>query len=133
MWTFRRAAACGAAVVACRLAISGQAFDLVAVATTLLLVGALVAVPFALALVDPGAMRGRWWLARLGWWPAAGCLVASCSFAPGAAAAWLAVPWLLFTLLIALLGLLHAAERGGGPAAELAIDAGLVFLAVGGA
>ena len=61
MWTFRRAAACGAAVVACRLAISGQAFDLVAVATTLLLVGALVAVPFALALADPGALRGRWW------------------------------------------------------------------------
>jgi uncharacterized protein (UPF0548 family) len=133
MWTFRRAAACGAAVVACQLAISGQALDLIAVATTLLLVGALIAVPLALALADPGAVRGRWHLARLIWLPAGCCLVASCSFAPGPVAAWLAVPWLLFTLFIALLGALHAAERGGGPAAEVAIDAGLVFLAVGGA
>lgn len=133
MWTFRLAAASGAALVVCRLAIAGQALDLVAVATTLLLVGALVAVPLALALVDPGAPRGRWWLARVGWLPAAGCLVASCSFEAGPVAGWLAVPWLLFSLLVALLGALRAAERGGGPAAEVAIDAGLVFLAVGGA
>lgn len=63
--------------------------------------------------------------------PAAALLLASFARAPGAVAGWLSAPWLLLTLLVALLGVLRLGERGGGPV-EVAIDAGLVFLAVGG-
>lgn len=99
--------------------------------------GACVAVPTAVRLADPfvdsGERRsGRWRLLWLAFVPAAIALVLSFRCAAGTAAGWLCVPWLLWTLFVALLGLLRAAERGGGPWAELAIDAGLVYLAIGG-
>lgn len=101
----------------------------------LLLVGAFAAVPWTLRLVERGTVlgAGRFGFARRCCFPAAAALAASQAFAPGALAAALAVPWLLLTLLVALLGMLRAAERGGGPAAELTIDFGLCYLAVGGA
>jgi uncharacterized protein (UPF0548 family) len=98
----------------------------------LLLLGSTVATPLALGLVDPGARRGRFALARWLHVPAAAFLCVSFVLAPGAWAAATSVPWLLFTFGIAVLGVLRFAERGGGPANEIAIDTGLVLLAVGG-
>ena len=42
------------------------------------------------------------------------------------------LPWLLVTGLLGLVGLLRAWDRGGTPWAELAVDAGLIFLPIGG-
>jgi len=101
-----------------------------------LLFGAAVAVPLVLALVDPagacGTPRGRFAVARWLHVPAAACLAAALSLPAGATAGVCTLPWLAFTALVALLGVLRLAARGGGPAGEVAIDAGLVFLAVGG-
>ena len=99
--------------------------------------GAFVVVPAAVRLADPfvdtGARRfGRWRVVWLAWFPAANALFASFQCEVGAMAGLLAAPWLLWTLFVALLGMLRAAERGGGPWAEVAIDAGLVYLAIGG-
>jgi uncharacterized protein (UPF0548 family) len=98
----------------------------------LILIGAAVVAPLALALVDPGARRGRFAVARWMHIPAVVLLTASFLLAPGSAAAALSVPWLAFTFLAALLGALRFLERGGGPASEIAIDTGMVLLAVGG-
>ncbi|MBK8099300.1 MAG: YndJ family transporter [Planctomycetes bacterium] len=99
--------------------------------------GAFIAVPAAVRLADPfvdtGEQRfGRWRVVWLAWFPAATALFASFQSQLGALAGLLAVPWLLWTVFVALLGMLRAAERGGGPWAEVAIDAGLVYLAIGG-
>jgi len=58
--------------------------------------------------------------------------MASLFFGPGALAGLLGLPWLMFTGLVALLGVLRFCERGGGPVHSVAVDAGLVFLVVGG-
>jgi hypothetical protein len=50
----------------------------------------------------------------------------------GLPAAALSLPWLATTGLLALLGLARAWHHRRGPLAELCIDAGLVYLAVGG-
>ncbi|MEE9125693.1 MAG: YndJ family transporter [Planctomycetota bacterium] len=101
----------------------------------LLLWGSLVVVPLAVGLVDPSAVRGqrgRWAVARRLHLPCASLLLGSFLFAPGSAAGLLCLPWLMFTGLVALLGVLRFAERGGGPVHSLAVDAGLAFLVVGG-
>jgi hypothetical protein len=59
-------------------------------------------------------------------------LVFAFALPPGPGAAALTLPWLAFTLLTALLGLLHLRSRGARPGADACIDAGLVYLAVGG-
>ena len=58
------------------------------------------------------------------------CLPAAPPAAPAAAA--LALPWLVFTALVAVLGLSRLWSRGFLPLEELCIDAGLMYLSVGG-
>ena len=108
----------------------------------LLLFGPLVAVPGGLAMVADGqALRGKSLVSSLAL-PAAICAIAGRCFAPGLDAppdaslhylsAGLCLPWLLVTGLVALLGLQRLLKRGLAPIEELAIDAGLLYLPVGG-
>jgi uncharacterized protein (UPF0548 family) len=106
-------------------------------AESLLLLGPLVAVPLGLELVAPGAdsghrLAGRWRVAALLQLPAAALLLVSCGRPPGPVAAALTLPWLACCALVALLGILRLVEQGPRPMGELSVDAGLVFLAVGG-
>ena len=102
-------------------------------AEALLLLGPLVAMPIGLRLAAPESpLTGRWRFASRILWPAAGLLVLSFGLDPGPAAASLALPWLAFTALLALLGALRLAGRGPFPPEELAIDAALMFPIVGG-
>jgi uncharacterized protein (UPF0548 family) len=105
-------------------------------APALVLLGALVVVPLGLALVDDLAELSR----RLGlgsvlpWLHLATALPLLGAFAldTGPSAGLLALPWCGFTGLVALLGLLRLLSPGRAAAAELCLDAGLLFLAVGG-
>ena len=108
----------------------------------LLLFGPLVAVPGGLAMVQGGqVLRGQALLGLLVL-PAAVCAIVGRCLAPelDAAAdgsihylpAALCLPWLLVTGLVALLGLQRILKRGLGPIEETAIDAGLLYLPVGG-
>lgn len=110
-------------------------------ARALLLLAPLVAVPLILGLTPPPGGAGRW--AALPWraavvlqLPAASWLAAAQARPQGGAAALLAVPWLAVTGLVALHGLTRLLGRryrdGGTPLSGLAIDAGLVYVAVGG-
>lgn len=105
-------------------------------ALTLLLVGALVVVPLALPLAEPAAARtarrGRFAVARRLHLGAGALLTVSCVLSPGVTAGLLSLPWLAFTVLIAFFATLRFGARGGGPAGEVAIDAALLFLAIGG-
>lgn len=105
-------------------------------AVFLLLFGSSVTTPMCLGLVDPQrstpVTTGRWRVAGVAHLPAAVLLIAAFALPPGPVAGWLSVPWLLFTGLVAVLGVLRFVSRGGGPWGELARDAGLVFLVVGG-
>jgi hypothetical protein len=102
----------------------------------MLLLAALVIVPLGLGLVAPPETRGR----RAGPWraavrlrlPAALALAASFALPAGAAAALVAAPWLAVCLLAAAHGLLRLA-RGPRGVAEIGPDAGLIYLAIGGA
>jgi hypothetical protein len=60
------------------------------------------------------------------------CALLAGLLAPGPAAAALAVPWLAATLLVGLVGALRLRARGLGPLRELAVDAGMLYLPVGG-
>ena len=101
----------------------------------LLLFGPLLAVPGGLSMVvgqqAPGELRGEGPVVRF-LLPAALCVVVSRWLAPGFPAAALAAPWLLVTGLVALLGLQRIIRRGFFPLAELTVDAGLLYLPVGG-
>ena len=61
------------------------------------------------------------------------CAAASFGPAPGLAAAALTVPWLLFTLAVATVGLGRVLSRSSLNNPSASVDAGLVFLCVGGA
>jgi hypothetical protein len=104
-------------------------------AVALLLLAALVLVPLGLPLVLDGPSR---WEARLARWitlvqlPAAAALLGSFTLDAGALAAMLALPWFLTTALVALVGRLRIGRRGFRPLPELCIDAGLIYLAIGG-
>lgn len=104
----------------------------------LLLFAALVLVPLALEFFaeaeSPVRSTRLLGLANALQLPAALLMVAACWVQPGAGAAALAVPWVIFTLLLAATGLLRV--RQGGLKRELhllAADAALIFSAVGGA
>ena len=108
----------------------------------LLLFGPLVAVPGGLAMEMGGqALRGQALLGLLVL-PAAVCAIAGRCLAPELDApadgsihylpAALCLPWLLVTGLVALLGLQRIFKRGLAPIEETAIDAGLLYLPVGG-
>jgi MFS family permease len=99
----------------------------------LLLLAPLVVVPLGLALAaspdrQPWPWRAAVWLQL----PAALALLGAFALNTGPWAALLAVPWLAVTVLAALHGLVRLRSRGPGPVEELCIDAGLVYLAVGG-
>ena len=108
----------------------------------LLLFGPLVAIPGGLAMVQGGqVLRGQALLGLLVL-PAAVCAIVGRCLAPELDAATdgsihylsavLCLPWLLVTGLVALLGLQRLLKRGLAPIEELAIDAGLLYLPVGG-
>lgn len=105
-------------------------------AVWLLLLSALVLVPMALGLTATPEQQGRHplpWRAAVGLQPPAVlALLAAFALPGGIVAALLAVPWLAVTGLVAWFGLHRLLHRGIRPLEELSIDAGLVFLAVGG-
>ncbi|MCI0393334.1 MAG: YndJ family protein [Chloroflexi bacterium] len=101
-------------------------------AVLLLLLAALVLAPLALRLARPAGPETLWrWIGRLQL-PAALLLVAAFFRPAGPTAAFLTLPWLLATVLVALAGGLNLWVRRLGPAEALCLDAGLVYLAIGG-
>jgi len=106
-------------------------------AAGLLLFGALVVVPLGLALLGDGEERGQVSVSRAGTIffqaSAAVCLAASFSMpAPGPIAAALSLPWLCFTFWIGAIGLLRLLLRVRLRLEDCCLDAGMIFLAVGG-
>src|SRR5262249_26528248 len=102
-------------------------------AEPLVVLGALVVCPLALFVTAP-TDRYPWpWRAAV-WMQFPGALLLLPSFArnPGPIAGSLALPWLLITVLVALFGLLRLLSHWRGQVEEWAIDAGLLYLAVGG-
>ncbi len=101
----------------------------------LLALALLVLVPLLLSLVATPDRFGRHPLtfrAAIALHPiAAGAGVGSLLVPTGATAALLAVPWLLFTGLVALFALARLLPRGLACAEETSLDAGLLYLPVG--
>ncbi|HYY55977.1 MAG TPA: YndJ family protein, partial [Pyrinomonadaceae bacterium] len=114
---------------------SQDPFDL-RIIKALFLLGALVIVPLGLSLVSTPDRRGRhsalYRFALLAQPPCALMVICSYLFEQGLVAALLASGWLIVTALIALYGLVRFLPRGHQRAEEVAIDAGLIYLAVGG-
>lgn len=101
----------------------------------LLLFAILVLVPLALGLVRPddGSMAAALHRIAVGVQPvAAAFAVVSFLLPAGLTAALLALPWLGLTGIVALLGLVRLLSRGLQPREELCVDAGLIYLALGG-
>jgi uncharacterized protein (UPF0548 family) len=67
-----------------------------------------------------------------GQWLCAAILLVSFAFFPGPRAGALALPWFVFTGLVALLGVVCLLTRGHRSASGIATSAGMIFLAVGG-
>ncbi len=109
-------------------------------ARALLLLAALVLVPLALRLLDarqpPGGPRTRLRWAAAAQLPAALLLGGAQLLPPGWRAAALALPWLAVTALLAAAGLERLLDaqrrRSRRPLAELCLDAGLLYILVGG-
>jgi len=101
----------------------------------MLLLASLVVVPLGLGRVAPSDLRDRrvwpWRAAARLQLPAALALILAFARPPGPLAAGLALPWLVVAGLVALSGLLRF-WRGSRRTAEVGLDAGLVYLAVGG-
>lgn len=98
-------------------------------AVVLLLLAVLVLVPLGLSLVDLGAMGHR---ANAFLLPAAISLAASFLLPDGLIASILAVPWLVVTVTLALMGVRKLLEGQLIFSPKLAISAGLIYLPVGG-
>jgi hypothetical protein len=114
---------------------STDPFDL-RIIKAIFLLGVLVIVPLGLSLVATPDRRGRhslFYRLSLVAQPV-GALMVVCSyfFEQGMTAALFASAWMIVTILIALYGLLRFLPRGAVWAEEVAIDAGLIYLAVGG-
>jgi hypothetical protein len=105
-----------------------------AYAISLLLLAPLVLVSLGLRLVLPERRPWPWsWRTAFALQlPAVSLLLISFSMPAGTTAAALALPWLACTGLLALCGLDRLRSRGFGPPEELAIDAGLAYIAIGG-
>ncbi len=117
----RRAAAFGALAWVVLLALG----LFVLRAEALVALGAAVVVPLGLALVIERRTPA------LAVAVAAPGALASLALGPGTAAAALAAPWCVATLLVALEGARRLLRRGAAPLEELAIDAGMIYLPVG--
>jgi YndJ-like protein len=102
----------------------------------ILLLGVLVIVPLGLALVATADREGRhslpYRLALLLQPFGAIAVVVSLFLEQGWLAALFASLWLVVTALVALFGLWRLLPRGLRPAEEVSIDAGLIYLLVGG-
>jgi hypothetical protein len=96
----------------------------------LLLFSPLVLVPLGIRLAGPPSWPGR--LAEWVQLPAALLLAVSFARPAGVEGALLSMPWLAVTGLVCLEGLLRVLRRGPWPVTELCLDAGLIFLLVGG-
>src|SRR5215213_8082251 len=114
---------------------SSDPFDL-RIIKALFLLGVLVIVPLGLSLVATPDRYGRhsvfYRLALVA--QPVGALMAVCSyrFEQGLTAALFASAWMIVTTLIALYGLVRFLPRGAVRVEEAAIDAGLIYLIVGG-
>jgi len=99
-------------------------------AVAMLLLAGLVAVPLGVPLAVCGESRLRWAVSWLQW-PAGVSL--ACSFAenPSALATALAAPWLILTVMVAVLGLRRLWDHCD-TACDLSLGCGLVYLAIGG-
>lgn len=94
--------------------------------------GMLVIVPLGLSLVPIQNERGSYCVAVLAQPVAAVPAIASFFFPAGLLAASLSSAWLILSIFIALFGLTRFKSRGLYPIAESSIDAGLMYLTVGG-
>jgi YndJ-like protein len=114
---------------------SNEPFDL-RIIKGIFLLGALVIVPLGLSLVATPDRRNRhslvYRLALVAQPLGAAMVICSYFFEQGLLAALLASVWLIVTALIALFGLVRFLPRGATRAEEVAIDAGLMYLVVGG-
>lgn len=114
---------------------SNEPFDL-RIIKGLFLLGALVIVPLGLSLVatpDRDQRHSVCYRLTLLTQPfGAAMILCSYLFEQGLLAALLASVWLMTTVLIALFGLVRFLPRGTARAEEVAIDAGLIYLSVGG-
>jgi hypothetical protein len=99
-------------------------------AAVLLLFAPLVLVPLVLRLARPLSWPGR--IADVLQFPAALALAVSFLWPVGTEAALWTLPWLGVTALVCLEGLTRVARRGLAPLSELCLNAGLIFLLVGG-
>ncbi|MBA3805744.1 MAG: YndJ family protein [Acidobacteria bacterium] len=117
------------------LARSREPFDL-RIIKGLFLLGALVIVPLGLSLAATPDRDNRhsifYRLAILSQPFGAAMIICSYLFEQGLAAALFASVWLITTALISLFGLVRFLPRGATHAEEVAIDAGLIYLVVGG-
>lgn len=134
-WAQRSAAAGAFLWLALLFVPSSDPFDL-RIIKALFLLGVLVIVPLGLSLVATPDRRGRhslFYRLSLVTQPV-GALMAVCSyfFEQGITAALFACAWTVVTILIALYGLVRFLPRGAVRAEEVAIDAGLIYVAVGG-
>jgi hypothetical protein len=114
---------------------SQEPFDL-RIIKGIFLLGALVIVPLGLSLVATPDRRNRhstiYRLALLTQPFGAAMVICSYFFEQGLVAALLASVWLVVTALIASFGIVRFLPRGATRAEEVAIDAGLMYLLVGG-
>lgn len=92
----------------------------------------LFVVPLGLSLIEPDGGVSLYRLTMFVQPIAALFTVASLFFPPGPLAAVLASVWFIFTMLVALLGVMRFASRGLYPLHESSIDAGLLYLTVAG-
>lgn len=102
----------------------------------MLLLAPLVLVPLTLRLVEPDGtwiiLRAVWRMAVLLQLPAAILLLPAFFLPQGIIAAALALPWLITTLLIAFTGILRIRLLRSRMLAEISINVGLLYIAVGG-
>ena len=105
--------------------------------SALLTFAALVLFPLLIELMDEPeemiAAKGRLNVIRWLQLPAAALLVAACAQSAGWLATALAAPWIIVTWLLAWIGAARIFHRGLRPQWMLCRDAGLLFMAVGGA
>ncbi|MFC7077524.1 YndJ family protein [Haloarcula halophila] len=96
----------------------------------------LVLVPLALRLADTprrDGTRSGWYRAAVVGQPVAAVAgVVSLTLPAGTTATLVAVPWALATVLVAGFGAWRLLGRGPWPVEELAVDAGLLYIVVGG-
>jgi YndJ-like protein len=132
----RRSAAAGAVVWLLLLLTVTADANHIELIHKVVLFAVFVIVPLALSLIAPPGRRGSVSLYK---WAitaqpiAAVVTAASFFFEKGLLAATLSLTWLFLSALIALFGLIRLTSRGLYPLAESSIDAGLLYLPVGGA